>query len=49
MKVKRIVANVKTQDINKASYFYKDVLGLDQLMNMDLLQPLDRMKRWTLR
>ncbi|MFD2639257.1 VOC family protein [Piscibacillus salipiscarius] len=37
MKVKRIVANVKTQDINKASYFYKDVLGLDQLMNMDFI------------
>lgn len=33
MKVKRIVANIETQDIPKAKYFYGDVLGLDQLMN----------------
>jgi catechol 2,3-dioxygenase-like lactoylglutathione lyase family enzyme len=33
MKVKRIVANVETRDITKATCFYKDLLGLDQLMN----------------
>lgn len=32
MNVKRIVANVETQDISKARYFYGKVLGLDQLM-----------------
>jgi catechol 2,3-dioxygenase-like lactoylglutathione lyase family enzyme len=34
MKIKRIVANVETQDISKAKYFYGEVLGLDQLMDM---------------
>lgn len=33
MKVKRIVANINTQDIAAAKCFYKDVLGLDVLMN----------------
>ncbi len=34
MKVKRIVANVETPNITKAKYFYEEVLGLDQLMNL---------------
>jgi catechol 2,3-dioxygenase-like lactoylglutathione lyase family enzyme len=33
MKVKRIVANIETQDIMAAKYFYQDVLGLDLLMD----------------
>jgi catechol 2,3-dioxygenase-like lactoylglutathione lyase family enzyme len=33
MKVKRIVANVETQNIAAASRFYKDALGLDLLMD----------------
>ncbi|TKD69970.1 VOC family protein [Pseudalkalibacillus hwajinpoensis] len=33
MNVKRIVANIETNDISKATYFYKEILGLDQLMN----------------
>ncbi|GAA0602974.1 VOC family protein [Virgibacillus siamensis] len=37
MKVKRIVANVETQDITKAKHFYEKILGLDQLMNMDFI------------
>ncbi|WP_077324808.1 VOC family protein [Virgibacillus siamensis] len=37
MKVKRIVANVETQDITKAKHFYGEILGLDQLMNMDFI------------
>ncbi|MGN7400853.1 VOC family protein [Cytobacillus praedii] len=37
MKVKRIVANVETQDIAKAKYFYGEVLGLDQLMDMGFI------------
>lgn len=31
--VKRIVANIKTDDLSKADYFYHDILGLDLLMN----------------
>lgn len=37
MKVKRIVANVETQDIDKARWFYGEVLGLDQLMKLDFI------------
>lgn len=33
MKVKRIVANINTQDIAAAKCFYQDVLGLDVLMD----------------
>src|SRR5436305_14708109 len=33
MKVKRIVANIETQDIMAAKSFYQDVLGLDLLMD----------------
>lgn len=37
MKVKRIVSNVETKDISKAKYFYGEVLGLDQLMDMGFI------------
>lgn len=33
MKVKRIVANIATQDLAAAECFYKDVLGLELLMD----------------
>jgi catechol 2,3-dioxygenase-like lactoylglutathione lyase family enzyme len=33
MKVKRIVANINTQDITAAKRFYGEVLGLDLLMD----------------
>ncbi|RAZ85429.1 glyoxalase [Mesorhizobium hawassense] len=33
MKVKRIVANIATQDSAAAKHFYQDVLGLDVLMD----------------
>lgn len=33
MKVKRIVANMDTQDIKAAKRFYEEVLGLELLMN----------------
>ncbi|EJL29764.1 VOC family protein [Brevibacillus sp. BC25] len=33
MKVKRIVANIDTQDITAAKRFYQDVLGLNLLMD----------------
>lgn len=31
--IKRIVANIKTDDLSKADLFYKDILGLDILMD----------------
>lgn len=31
--VKRIVANIKTDDLSKADHFYHDILGLDVLMD----------------
>jgi len=34
MKVKRIVANIATQDVAKAKRFYQDILGLDLLMDL---------------
>jgi len=33
MSVKRIVANVKTTNLNLAKIFYQDILGLEQLMD----------------
>lgn len=37
MKVRRIVANIETRDAEKASYFYGEVLGLEQLMDMGFI------------
>ncbi|MGV2643470.1 glyoxalase, partial [Clostridium perfringens] len=37
MKMKRIVGYAKTQDICNGSYFYGEVLGLDQLMDMGFI------------
>ena len=34
MKVKRIVANLATPDADKANAFYKELLGLDVLMDL---------------
>jgi catechol 2,3-dioxygenase-like lactoylglutathione lyase family enzyme len=34
VKVRRIVSNVATPDVDKASAFYKDVLGLEVLMDL---------------
>ena len=34
MQVKRIVANIATQDVAAAKRFYHDILGLDLLMDM---------------
>ena len=34
MTVKRIVANIKAQDVKRASTFYGDILGLEVLMDL---------------
>lgn len=33
MKVTRIVSNLETSDLDRVAYFYRDVLGLDLLMD----------------
>jgi len=33
MKVKRIMSNTVTSDVNKAAAFYRDILGLELLMD----------------
>ncbi|WP_066193491.1 VOC family protein [Gracilibacillus timonensis] len=37
MKVKRIVANIETPEMEKAAYFYGEILGLDQLMDLGFI------------
>ena len=37
MKVKRIVANIETEDTSKAKQFYEKILGLDQLMDLGFI------------
>ena len=34
MKVKRIVANIHTENIAAAKAFYQDILGMDLLINI---------------
>lgn len=34
MKVKRIVANIATSDVEKAAAFYEEILGLEVLMDL---------------
>jgi len=38
MKVRRIVTNIKSSAIDKACAFYKDILGLDLLMDLGWIQ-----------
>ena len=33
MRIKRVVANIETSDVEKADAFYHDVLGLERVMN----------------
>lgn len=37
MKVKRIIANIETQNTSKAAHFYNEILGLEQLMDMGFI------------
>jgi catechol 2,3-dioxygenase-like lactoylglutathione lyase family enzyme len=38
MQVRRIVANISTQDVARAKPFYQDALGLDLMMDHDWIQ-----------
>jgi catechol 2,3-dioxygenase-like lactoylglutathione lyase family enzyme len=33
MRIKRVVANIETSDVDKADAFYRDVLGLERVMD----------------
>lgn len=46
MKVKRIVANLYTDDPAAAKKFYGDILGLDVLMDMDWIVTMAMKRRW---
>lgn len=38
MQVKRIVANIQSNDLSKAAAFYRDILGLELLMDHGWIQ-----------
>ncbi len=38
MKVTRIVANIETPNLEKADFFYKEIFGLDLLMNLGFIR-----------
>ena len=48
MKVKRIVSNVAAADVNKASAFYKDLLGLKVLMDLGWIRTYGSSAKMTL-
>lgn len=47
MKVKRIVANFATKDLERARHFYQDILGLDLLMDHGWIQTYGSQARMT--
>ena len=47
MKVKRIVANVHASEPAAAARFYRDILGLDVLMDMDWIATYGSQQRMT--
>lgn len=47
MKVKRIVANFATKDLERARHFYQDILGLDVLMDHGWIQTYGSQARMT--
>ena len=48
MKVRRIVSNVATSDVDKATAFYKDILGLDVLMDLGWIRTYGCSSKMTL-
>ncbi len=38
MKIKRIVSNIKTSELEKANIFYRDILGLELLMDLEWIR-----------
>ena len=48
MKVKRIVSNVATSDVDKARAFYADILGLQVLMDLGWIRTYGSSAKMTL-
>ena len=48
MKVKRIVSNVATPDVDKATSFYEDVLGLKVLMDLGWIRTYGSASKMTI-
>jgi catechol 2,3-dioxygenase-like lactoylglutathione lyase family enzyme len=48
VKVKRIVSNVATSDVDKASAFYKEILGLEILMDLGWIRTYGSMSQMTI-
>ena len=48
MKVKRIVSNVATSDVDKASAFYEEVLGLEVLMDLGWIRTYGSTSKMTI-
>ena len=48
MKVKRIVSNVATSDVDKAGVFYKEILGLKVLMDLGWIRTYGSSSKMTI-
>ncbi len=48
MKVKRIVSNVATSDMKKASAFYEEILGLEVLMDLGWIRTYGSSSKMTI-
>ena len=48
MKVKRIVSNVATSDVDKGNAFYKEILGLDVLMDLGWIRTYGASSKMTI-
>lgn len=48
MKVKRIVSNIATSDVEKASAFYNDILGLKLLMDLGWIRTYGSSSKMTI-
>ena len=48
MKVSRIVSNVATSDVDKATAFYKQILGLDVLMDLGWIRTYGSSSKMTI-
>ena len=48
MKVKRIVSNVATSDVDRASVFYKELLGLKVLMDLGWIRTYGSSSKMTI-
>jgi catechol 2,3-dioxygenase-like lactoylglutathione lyase family enzyme len=48
VKVKRIVSNVATSDIDKASVFYQEILGLKLLMDLGWIRTYGSSSKMTI-